>query len=131
MDIREMKAGRELDALVAEMVMGFNIIDQGYEDLPKLGIYNDKARESIVKLYPHMDKNLAKIKPYSTNMAEAWEILNKFDFFKLENMGCNDKKYHATLHVHLFGRYTFIDEFAETAPLAICRAALLAMEDKA
>ncbi len=66
---------------------------------------------------------------YSKDISEAWTVAEKFDFFQVENKGYGQKKYHAIVDVcEEDGTYSTADAFGETAPEAICKAALLAKE---
>jgi len=93
-----MKSGRELDALVAEKVFGEKCI---CNDSPYCCQVHDNQDE------------------YSTNIAAAWEVLNKHDCFELIK--------------NASGHYicTLVEEqkevAAESAPHAICLAALKAV----
>jgi len=77
-----------------------------------------------VNLFPHKNPEYWDLLKYSTDIAAAWEVVEKMSYsFHVEIMsdingmawGCDfkDDPLHTTLCV------------AETAPLAICRAALL------
>ena len=102
-----MKAGRELDALIAEKVMGFRKHHaHGY-------LRNAPGEE------PH----------YSTNIADAWEVVERL----VSTPGPNGD--HHSVQVDYSGdAVVVIDEnedwqvsaIADTAPLAICLAALKA-----
>lgn len=111
-----MKPGRELDALVAEKVM----------NVPKYGI--DTVSISNSDMFP---------KPYSTDISAAWEIVEKIRLH--ENYVCweissewkgeGDLKANSNFSFHVrfcLGRGV---EWAgaDTAPLAICLAALKAV----
>jgi len=98
-DILNMSAGREMDALIAEKVMGH---------------YLGNTRD-IVKILPH----------YSTDIVAAWGVTEKFRCMRLTRVGmfwfCDlsvDGKESSQ------SRYEYSQ--SKTAPLAICRAALLA-----
>jgi hypothetical protein len=101
-EILNMPAGRELDALIAERVMGLKV---------------DRRNDGT----PHY----LTWTPYSTDMSAAWEIVRameeKREWFKLGNVIPNSD---AIVYEASFG-----DAYAceDTAPLAICRAALLAV----
>jgi len=56
-------AGRELDAVIAEKVMGYK-----YSDQFKAYVHNERA----------IDYSYAP--PFSTDIAWAWEVLNKLNF---------------------------------------------------
>ncbi len=88
-----MKAGRELDALIAEKVMGWDS-----RCIPK---------------------------PYSRDIGYAWQVVEKV---------LSDVKGHVDLSIEpdgvncIISGYTFdAGETADTAPLAICQAALKAV----
>ena len=117
----ELNAGHELDALIAEKVMGF-----------------------AVKLWPHTDRLFVAergngtqilLPAYSTDIAAAWEVVEKLG-----------ERFHARLLTpfirsgdnHYWCGFTPLgmtgfngrpdyEAVAETAPLAICRAALKAV----
>lgn len=118
-----MKAGRELDALIAEKVIrlinvGRRNTGSGYET--HLAYYLPSLKE--YRTVPH----------YSTQIAEAWPILDGFESYTIK------KRYHypgedtevgipyilVTL-IDVEGSYE-VD--ADTAPLAICLAVLKAAE---
>jgi hypothetical protein len=102
-----MKAGRELDALIAEKVMGTNVFD--FKGLPSY--WDANIRRDI----PH----------YSTNIADAWLVVEKLvkQCYQFGLANESDGKYFCSLFFD--GAGTF-EESAETAPLAICLAALKA-----
>lgn len=112
-----MKPGRELDALVAEKVMGIK--------LPTALIYrpcdvpDPKVLDDII--LPH----------FSTDIAAAWEVVEKMKSFQL-NLS-NGNGYWAcffkdnTKNGEWSCPTTITYESAETAPLAICLAALKVM----
>ena len=95
-----MNAGRQLDALIAERVMGKKVdqssgVDICFEDGPP-------------------------IPRYSTNIADAWLVVEKFEIVEVE------KLYHAYIAaVHVENRVYSVQ--ANTAPLAICLAAFKAV----
>lgn len=105
-DIMAMPAGREMDALVWMAINGQkpNILICRYVD----GDYQ-----------PHAGYPVGHISPphYSTDIAVAWEAMEKF---KERSWSIYWERGHWVVEeMHVT---------AETAPLAICRAALLAME---
>lgn len=118
------EAGRELDAIVAEKVVGYRWV--------KGGTFLLDSHLSVAVLVEangtHLDtKNLPR---YTSDIAAAWEVVEKLhemglyvaiskdpDRFTWDVRGWNDKT----------NSNRFIG-FAETAPLAICLAALKAVE---
>lgn len=113
--------GRELDALVAEKVMG-NTLAPG-----------PGAMGIVVNI-----TELKRIPPYSTDIAAAWEVVEKIgEGFTL---GRSWEKWVCTsvpgdmwgCYIDEPGRYEMLNdgdyfEWADTAPHAICLAALKAI----
>ena len=116
--IVDLPAGTELDQLVAEKVMGWNRF-----------------------IYPFLfwtdaDRVMRdQIPVYSTNISAAWEIVKKLASgnwtMHLEWKGA-DRNYANTAEVGFSSLKEpyLAHSTADTAPLAICRAALKAMEEK-
>jgi hypothetical protein len=137
MDIDNLQAGRELDALVAEKVMGWDVLryDNGtiviVERDDKDGIFCNQidADDTI---------NHAIWWSPSTRINDTWRVVNKF---------CNDWEweigYGEVTGQEAMGWYAMLIPldtekdnwlvenwpfaYGDTAPLAICRAALKAM----
>jgi hypothetical protein len=113
-EIMAMVPGRELDALVAKKVMGWtfsNLIKSWYP--PNLRPENNA--------YGH------KLRNYSTDIAAAWEVVEKMKDYKIYS------DIHTASNCYMVDGYSeiFEDEIehveCETAPHAICKAALLAV----
>ena len=143
-DIDKMKAGAELNALVAERVMGwsdgphtfYRWQDRKKRERPLLlfhcapggGIGNFDAHvdESGQKFYCGEPKRLFKASPYSTDWAAAGEVLDKghpcgwFDPFYL----CRYGDGYGVFTIK--ARRLFTE--GDTGPLAISRAACKAVE---
>lgn len=101
-EILNMPAGREMDAWIAEIV-GWII-----EDFTAIS-----PRGSRWARNAHGDDDWLPY--YSTDVLAAWEIIERYTDAVVEKVG---EHYYVNL---------FVDSaYAETAPLAICRAALLA-----
>lgn len=110
-----MEAGRELDALVAEKVMGFTVTDWPTgKELPLAGAMAFLS-ESQKDRIPH----------YSTNIAAAWQVVEKLDLsvIRLNNGRWSAGEAYAFENSYAEFRTT---THADTAPLAICLAALKA-----
>jgi hypothetical protein len=110
-EIMNMPAGREMDALIAKQITKIEgINDRGFKR---------DYDGSMVQVVPE----------YSTDIAAAWEVAENIELFQFMYL-TKDIQWQIGNH----GEYGF-DEFtvivgADTAPLVICRAALLAvMED--
>ena len=113
---------REMDALVAEKVMGFHL----------MRYINYPDREPVINpaMFPpdYTDEQI-RIPNYSTDIAAAWLVVEKIDLLGNYDL-MKDGDYYIFGH---YGEYGFDPwtEFArgKTAPLAICRAALRAVEN--
>ena len=110
-----MEAGPELDALVAERVMGWTRNDKGFWFKPgKRHNWNHDGLDPP---------------PYSTDIAAAWEVVEKIKSLPagidiLVRANC------VAIDLHMFDMADGLVKDIEagdatTAPLAICRAALL------
>jgi hypothetical protein len=160
-EILNMPAGREMDALVAEKVMGWKDVIMGRDDYggePVPREYNPRPEyQDEYVIFKH-------VLNYSTDIAAAWQVVEKVDLMIIpiavyssaaawdEPKILPIKTWWAALRtfsdpsiflpieeydkewkgwVNLIDQSITLDMVAETAPLAICRAALLAvMEDK-
>ena len=112
-EILSMPAGRELDAAVAELVMGWEIV--------RTGIGNDHyispSDNSLLRL-------ICNWKP-SENIADAWRVVEKMPNIQIA-------------HVTEYGYWRVAPDYheptmfviADTPELAICRAALLAVNER-
>jgi len=127
---KEMPAGREMDVLIAEKVMGYTLSELSLPAYPKYKLFDIESGEfsGYVKEVPH----------YSTDIADAWEVVKRMPIpFKLEK--CWEKAYQIGPEgwsacwctdadcegCNENSRCTNGDDaWAETAPLAICRCAL-------
>jgi hypothetical protein len=109
------KEGRELDALVAEKVMGETVF-------PDYGEFNARG-----------------VKPYSTDIAAAWQVVEKLGLFsrgfkwrEIETLGALLQHNPRTDRWAVIVRYYDGDadvaaDNCDTAPHAICLAALKAI----
>jgi hypothetical protein len=114
-------AGRALDALIAEEVMGIAVVRGSHRHHFYL---------------PDSDEEVA---PYSTDIAAAWLVVERM---RMSVVRSDDGWYaivpediqHGSLRGTAYPTITLVNpegkypEPAETAPLAICRAALAAVE---
>jgi len=109
-----MKAGKELDALVAEKVKGHEVVliggDPCFERFNNNDIFGDVERQLL---------------NYSTDIKAAFEILKEFDWYVL----CEGKAKRPHAHIKQFKdcsthvKYDG-DSYGETQAHAICLAAL-------
>ena len=133
-EILKMEAGEEMDRLVAEKVMGWKIFKHDYIPIGTQdeiwgcdngvhfikGIpYKLDTTTSEGNLYSHSWKNWEP----SINILAAWEVVEKMNYLQILHLSSGEWQV-------VFSK-TISDIFhlayAETAPLAICRAALLAV----
>lgn len=127
MNIDELQAGRELDALVAEKIMQLPGLERG-DPNKYCGIIGHAHPQTEGEYYYRRDGFLSDSIPcYSTDIAAAWQVVEKTKlldgFYALwendgmwciaEDMGYGDWSNYAR---------------AETASMTICKAALKAVE---
>ena len=116
MTIDEMPAGREMDVLVAEL-MGWT------------NLYNRFGNEMG---YRPLATHSSFIPDYSADIAAAWEVIEKLHaagrFMCLDALGFDGEKWRCFFAWTQIEKqqYPWIGE-ADTAPLAVCRAALKAV----
>lgn len=126
MNIDAMPAGRELDALVAEKVMGWTACDAN-EAYPRW-MHGDPGDEFAEAgrgrgCAPLTTAWRVPYSRYSTDIAAAWEVVEKV-------RGDRDVWLQWDSETSIWGCQFFSgghECFADTAPLAICRAALKAV----
>jgi len=106
----EMKAGRELDALVAEKVMGWTLSGRVWID----------ERGHLQTIEP---TSFGSFEP-SSDIAAAWEVVEKMRARGL----IVDLTLGAGAYCRIGGFRPFAEERGATAPLAICLAALKAVQ---
>ena len=116
MNIDEMQAGREMDALIAEKTMGL-ILDSDNPFLANIVVFEANTGENTghTQNLPH----------YSTEMAAAWEVWEwlKTQYHEINFTWCKGVCY-LTIFEH---GNCILGADAETFPLAICRSALKAL----
>ena len=114
-EILAMDNWRKLDGLVADKVMGFDMVEDTLPQLPKYYL-------------PEYERTIQRDVPlYSSDISAAWEVVDKMNERDEHSLALefypNEKEWGADF-----------DEFAvssqavsKTAPEAICKAALLAV----
>ena len=127
-----MEPGPELDALVAERVMGWKRLEDGIKKMDpknKVVLYTDDEFGVLPSCYPG-----PRWSP-STNIAHAWEVVERFGpewSVEIERWPHRGDKDWACRMVEFFkdkpGIKSQAGELAPTAPHAICLAALKAVE---
>lgn len=121
-DIDQMEAGRELDALVAQQVMGLNV--EWVSGVP-MWVGGDELPGSPVIIGP--DKFGHSVKPYSTDIAAAWELVNHLEA-RGYDLGRVGKEFGEGLYLGQFFHgqtygHACPHARGKTASLAIVRAA--------
>lgn len=149
MDVTMLEAGRELDALVAEKVMGLTILARDWPCGPdpecstyvaagtlQVGLLEEAA------FYP--DRGPVTADPgglvstlygptkcpvpfYSTDIAAAWQVVEHLRTIGYEIILANAYPTGWVATVFKVGTFTDEDVAAATMPLALCRATLAAL----
>jgi hypothetical protein len=131
-----MQPGRELDALIAVEVMDWIRSNEFWYDEERIEEtrFESPDGETEDTAYGWGDEcnyeHLEHLPPYSTSIAAAWKVVEKLMKGK-RNVGVwsEDGKWEATIEEYDGGliEHTAV---ADTAPLAICLAALAVKENK-
>lgn len=141
MNYDETDAGREMDALVAEKVMGitWDTTRCRWCGWPLREKVEDGCVPGNCSLRPLPDPPMADIiAPYSTSISAAWEVAEKmkelFPGYTVEVGWYHEEEANPatpggwTAMIEGDDRIIYNRPAAPTAPLAICRAALTAVE---
>lgn len=136
-EILNMEAGREMDALVATIIMGLEVhrLEKSYRgerSTPGSKVPGEWIHHVLYVYHTPTSRNL-DVSHYSANISAAWEVVEKLQAEPLEYyFGINrtpsipyEKTGRTHWHCELGGKMGY----ADTAPLAICKAALLAVMD--
>ncbi len=122
-----MTPGRELDVLVAKKVMGLAVWPQhccGAQG------YGQGADDHCDGCDFETDKRIWQGAKYSTDIAAAWEVVEKDDGWgfdwRLKRWAASSKPWACTAERIVDGKRFYVE--AVTAPHAICLAALKALE---
>lgn len=126
----EPKPGRELDSLIAEKVFGRSVVTYRNGDIWRVmlnTILNDGWK--YIDIGTGILKN---IPPYSTNIAAAWEVVEKLRSERMMVSIVSDEDGGWNVEMWDYNNRQSKEVFSETAPHAICLAALKAVgyEDK-
>jgi hypothetical protein len=119
-EILNMPAGKEMDALIGEKVMGWHLIPDEYTD-------DDEGIKHWAQMWLDKDNKLMhnKYSP-STDISFAWEVVEKIkEKGRLYLIVSDDIGYKA--EILLNDPVPMAIAECDTAPLAICRSALLAV----
>lgn len=131
-----MKAGRELDALVAKKVFGCVVKARLFDDGGSCGC--EGQPHELLNDHDRYGLHACGIKPYSTDIAAAWEVVEKlktipvpetwvdtFNSFPFVLRWTRDGKWEAGWEAMYYAGEHLTE--SATAPLAICLAALNAV----
>jgi hypothetical protein len=119
-DVLEMEAGPRLDKLVALHVMGWQLFPYVMMDFAGPGTTD--GTELCPPDKPVHVSNIAEPPPYSADIKEAWQVLERMR--PNADVGYLQNQCHCDYWPEGAGTGRIYAE-ADTAPLAICRAALL------
>jgi len=122
------QAGREMDARVAEKVMGWESVTDELEIAKREGVPEcvDSQRWHRKQVWFNGNEKMAceecgTLPDYSTSIAAAWEVVEKFEAMQLF-------RYTTGRYIACLADGNSLHEGeADTAPLAICKAALKAV----
>lgn len=114
-EILKIPAGKKMDTLIAKHVFNHRVF-MTFKDWESAGrpLYDQSGNNNV--FVADVGGNLPK---FSSYIESAWGVLEKFNWYHVT-------KPHARIMVELPDG---ISVLAETVPLAICRAALLAVMD--
>ena len=115
----EYKAGRELDALIAEKAMGWKRLESNFENCDW---FTDNEGVERFCRDTYQGYNCSQFCP-SQLIADAWLVLDEFFCF---NVGTDGMIYLCAVYTEPKKKYL---ASVATAPLAICLAALKTVED--
>ncbi len=113
---------RELDAAIAEKVMGFKRATA--ETAPSFAYNIDVLKQTWFLSEHEPGKCFSVPEPYSTDIAAAWQVVMSPKFPSWAMKHDNESKLFTVQIEHDGNRYF---EQADTAPRAICLAALKAV----
>jgi hypothetical protein len=122
-----MVAGRELDALVAERVLGWKLIDRiemGWGEGPD--VWDCTNGKDADECYSPTRQHFAP----STDISAAWAVVERMaeDAHYLDvTFEPEDESRTWNCKLRLAGSKGEVEAYADTAPLAICKAALAAL----
>lgn len=121
----ELLPGRELDALVASKVMGWH--DVKFQ--PIANAFGEKVMDEFAGHPPNDLLKSAIIPKYSSEIRSAWEVLEKLKSISIFAAVISAKGQPWVCKVNK--DTLFVEERADAAPLAICKAALRAVSEEA
>ena len=116
-EIMSMSAGRELDAMVAEHVMGWELRQVGNGSMDGEYYWHDGC--------DFVDGRLANLE-FSTDIAAAWEVVEKPEIMDKYQIGVYPTSFGKWVTRSFMAGYNITVQ-EDSAPLAICKVALLTL----
>lgn len=120
----DLSPGRELDAAIAAKVMGWH--DVKFQ--PIANAFGEKVLDEYAGHPPNDLLKNAIIPKYSSNIQFAWDVLEKLKSISVFAAVISAKGQPWVCKVNK--DTAFVEERADAAPLAICKAALKAMSEE-
>jgi hypothetical protein len=124
-EILNMPAGKEMDVLMIAVLRG-ELIDKAIHFNSSMGIRYAIQDDGVWKFEP----GVAWLWSPSTEILAAWEIVRRFYSMRLDKYS-NGDEWRCYLVTEKDGKNHDATGIADTAPLAISRAALLAVTEDA
>lgn len=123
---------REIDCAIAEKLFGAKVtfLNQKSGWLIDYVADLDECNDGV---YAMDMLDGYRLKYYSDDIRSAWEVVNKFDRFVLTKMDMPEHYYAKITFYFGMGSFEEYEAKAETAAIAICKVALMAinvMEEK-
>jgi Phage ABA sandwich domain len=132
--VEEMKAGRELDALIAEKVLGCQMYTVKRHDGVVIRYRCDCAKGTPEAPLHSDDFIEHTIKLYSSDVCAAWELVEAMRKLKLKIiLETSGSEYSCIVSRTIQDKaakgyyHGYVMAYGDTAPLTICRAALCAL----
>ena len=118
-----MKPGRDLDLKIARKIFGFKAKKvKGLMGITRYVIEDESDDWEVGFIRDNLPH-------YSTNIEDAWKIVDKYHRFVLTKSEMPER-YYAEIIFHLgMGEFKEYKAEAETAPLAICKVALESLKE--
>ena len=124
-EILNLEAGREMDALIAEKVMGEKQPNYVHANLHmEYPETSTCGNWQCFNIFEHGDICEWHPKQFSTDISAAWEVVEMMGD-KFDNVG-HGEEWYCVYRPDEWGNIVY----ADSAPLAICRAALLAVTEE-
>lgn len=140
-EILNIPAGREMDALILEKVFGYvwrtfsgnSILFHPDDNRGHWWVEGKTGTPDYdsLRFISNNHKTMPIVPNYSTKIGDAWEVVEKLRLMVRPSVIAGKWIAAEFIRVYLSGKWEGVLEVtADTAPLAICRAALLAVMDK-